>query len=201
MAKARKVPAFLDTYGPALRSIWGFWPEVIQLNRREAGIHLGKPHPSEDDLSRLLDEWAGHGVETVVVTDGERPALAWVAGQLHRAIPPPIAAVNPVGSGDCLLAGLVDARLAGLDPIATLQHGMGWRRGQRPGLGRRPHRPGRGPADRPPGFHRTLVDSLTTVFSRGPDPAGPPSPAIPPRASGRLHAYWKPPPPIGIFPS
>ncbi len=29
LAQARSVPVFLDTYGPALEAIWGFWPTAI----------------------------------------------------------------------------------------------------------------------------------------------------------------------------
>ena len=124
LAKARKVPAFLDTYGPALEGIWGFWPQVIQLNRREAGLHLRKPSPSDADLDRMLADWSRRGVHVAVVTDGAGPVLARIKGQTYRLTPPKIDAVNPIGSGDCLLAGLVDAHLLGLDPEASLRHGV-----------------------------------------------------------------------------
>jgi tagatose 6-phosphate kinase len=124
LAKARKVPAFLDTYGPALEGIWGFWPEAIQLNRREAGIHLRKPDPTVADLDRMLGDWSRRGVHLAVVTDGPGAVLARIKGVTYRATPPKIEAVNPIGSGDCLLAGLVDAYLSGLDPEATLRRGV-----------------------------------------------------------------------------
>lgn len=123
-AKARNVPAFLDTYGPALGGIWGFWPDAIQLNRREAGLHLRTDRPTEADLARLLETWSRRGVRLAVVTDGPGPVLARIAGRTYRAHPPKIDPVNPIGSGDCLLAGLVDARLAGLDPEETLKHAV-----------------------------------------------------------------------------
>ena len=124
LAKARRVPAFLDTYGPALDGIWGFWPDAIQLNRREAAAHLRKPKASEDDLARLLESWSRRGVRVAVVTDGPGPVLARIGGTSYRAVPPTIEPVNPIGSGDCLLAGLVDAHLAGLDPEAMLRHAV-----------------------------------------------------------------------------
>ena len=37
---------------------------------------------------------------------------------------PAIEPVNPIGSGDCLLAGLTDAWLAGLDPDARLRRAL-----------------------------------------------------------------------------
>jgi fructose-1-phosphate kinase PfkB-like protein len=127
LARARRLPVFLDTYGPALDGIWGFWPTIIQLNRREAGEHLRKPEPSEAELWGLLDRWARHGVLCGVITDGPGPILAQHRGQRFRALPPAIEPVNPIGSGDCLLAGLVDGWLANPshDPTALIRHAVG----------------------------------------------------------------------------
>ena len=57
LANARRVPVFLDTYGPALDGITGFWPTAIQLNRREAAIRLRQKTVSDDDVTGLLDDW------------------------------------------------------------------------------------------------------------------------------------------------
>jgi 1-phosphofructokinase family hexose kinase len=124
LAQARKLPVFLDTYGPALRAIWGFWPTVIQLNRREAAAHLGKQALSDDDVTGLLSEWQRHGVSCGVVTDGPNPVLFVLRGRRFRVIPPKIAAVNPIGSGDSLLAGLVDGWLSGLEPEPLFRHAI-----------------------------------------------------------------------------
>ncbi|MFO0908463.1 MAG: PfkB family carbohydrate kinase [Isosphaeraceae bacterium] len=125
LGRSRRVPVFLDTYGPALEAIWGFWPQAMQLNRREAGLHLGKPNPTEDDLMGLLERWARHGVQCGVVTDGANPALARVKGTIYRVVPPEISAVNPIGSGDCLLAGLVDGWISGLAPEPLVRRAFG----------------------------------------------------------------------------
>jgi len=124
LAKARGVPTFLDSYGPPLDAIWGFWPEAIQLNRREAGLHLRTPRPTDTDLDRLLVKWARHGVKSAIVTDGPGAVLARIGGRTLTATPPPIDPINPIGSGDCLLAGLVDAHLAGLDPEGILRRAV-----------------------------------------------------------------------------
>jgi tagatose 6-phosphate kinase len=127
LARARKVPVFLDTYGPALDAIWGFWPTVIQLNRREAAAHLQCPAATDAELFGLLDRWSRHGVRCGVVTDGPGAVLVQHLGQRYRAIPPQITAVNSIGSGDCLLAGLVDAWLANPshDAEALIRHAVG----------------------------------------------------------------------------
>ncbi len=123
LAGARRVPVFLDTYGPALDAIWGFWPTAMQMNRREAGMRLGKA-PSDDDVVGLLRSWRRRGVAIGVVTDGPDPAFFLVGDTLYRALPPEIDVRNPIGSGDSLLAGLVDSHLKGLDPEATIRRAM-----------------------------------------------------------------------------
>jgi fructose-1-phosphate kinase PfkB-like protein len=125
LAKSRRVPAFLDTYGPALESIWGFWPSVLQLNRREAAGLLRKPAVNDEEVLGLLSDWRRHGVICGLVTDGPYPALIQVRDKRYRAIPPAIKVQNPIGSGDCLLAGLVDAWLAGTDSEPMIRHAIG----------------------------------------------------------------------------
>jgi 1-phosphofructokinase family hexose kinase len=125
LARSRRLPAFLDTYGPALDEVWGFWPDVLQLNRREAAGHLDSPHPDDEAVFGLLADWGRHGVQVGIVTDGARPALVQARGERFRVTPPPIEAVNPIGSGDCLLAGLADGWLSGLETEALLRHGFG----------------------------------------------------------------------------
>lgn len=127
VARARRVPVFLDTYGPPLEAIWGFWPTAIQLNRREAGLHLHESTPSDEELWNLLERWARHGVVCSVITDGPGPVLVQLRGQRYRAVPPPIEPVNPIGSGDCLLAGLVDGWISepARDATELIRHALG----------------------------------------------------------------------------
>ena len=125
LAHAREVPVFLDTYGPALDGIWGFWPTAIQLNRREAAIRLRKPSVTDDDVAGLLavtgtgEAWSAASSPT-----GPIPFSILYRGQQYRAIPPEIKVVNPIGSGDSLLAGLVDGWLDQLEPEALFRHAV-----------------------------------------------------------------------------
>jgi 1-phosphofructokinase family hexose kinase len=124
LANARRIPVFLDTYGPALEAIWGFWPTAIQLNRREAGIRLGKRDVSDQDIAGLLDGWHQRGVSCGIVTDGPNPAAVLLHGKRYRAIPPRVDEVNAIGSGDSLLAGLVDGWLGRSAPVPLIQHAI-----------------------------------------------------------------------------
>jgi tagatose 6-phosphate kinase len=125
LGTARRIPVFLDTYGPALDGIWGFWPTVMQLNRREAAGYLRKPRVTDRDVRDLLEQWAGRGVECGMVTDGREPVWARVRGVEYRVIPPEIEVVNPIGSGDSQLAGLVDAWLDGSNAEDLLARAVG----------------------------------------------------------------------------
>jgi len=126
LTRARSVPVFLDTYGPALDAIGNSWPDAIQLNRREAAAHLRTSTGAltDEQVRTLLDDWSQQGVRCGIVTDGPGPVFGKIDGRHYRALPPPIAAVNPIGSGDCLMAGITDAWLSRLDPAQTLRHGI-----------------------------------------------------------------------------
>ena len=125
IAKGRRVPSFLDTYGPPLSSLWGVWPDSINLNRREAGVHLRAESPSDEALWALLEGWSKHGVRSALVTNGADPVLALIEGRRYLANPPLIKPVNPIGSGDCLLAGLIAARLDRSTPADCLRTAVG----------------------------------------------------------------------------
>lgn len=124
LARAAGVPVFLDSYGPALRSVGDRLPDALQLNRREAGQFLGQPQPDEAAIRSLLADWAGRGVTTALVTDGPEAVLVCLEGQFFKAWPPRVEVVNPVGSGDSLLAGLVDATLQNREPLDRLRRAV-----------------------------------------------------------------------------
>ncbi|WZO99250.1 PfkB family carbohydrate kinase [Isosphaeraceae bacterium EP7] len=124
LARLREIPGLLDTYGPPLKALGDAWPDVLQLNRREAGGFLGIAEPSDQDLWKLLGSWSDRGVRLALVTDGPGAVLARASGARYRIEPPTIRVVNPIGSGDSLLAGLADSLIASLDVEDTLRRGI-----------------------------------------------------------------------------
>jgi tagatose 6-phosphate kinase len=94
------VPCWLDAYGPAMeQALIGPLPLV-----------LSKPNREEFGQSR---HWKN--VEELHVTDGGEPVAVSRRGEGQwRVMPPRIRQVNPVGSGDCYLAGLAHGWLSGM---------------------------------------------------------------------------------------
>ena len=120
------MPVFLDTYGPALEAIWGFWPSVIQLNRREAALHLHKPSASDGDVIGLLRN--GPATESSAASSpmAPNPVLICHRGKPLRAIPPRITPGQPDRLGRLPARG-TGRRLAraGIDPEPLFRRAVG----------------------------------------------------------------------------
>ena len=118
-------PAVLDVRGAELLAALDAKPAVVKPNRQELAATLGRPMASDEELLSGIEELRQRGAQSVVVTSGG--AASWVSsgGQIHRLTPPTVhRAVNPIGCGDCLAAGLGHALGEGLDMVAAVTRGM-----------------------------------------------------------------------------
>jgi 1-phosphofructokinase len=70
-------------------------------------------------ISRLLER----GARSVVVSRGNRPALAGIAGVLYRVHPPELSVVDETGAGDSMTGALTAAFLAKVAPDDMLRLG------------------------------------------------------------------------------
>jgi fructose-1-phosphate kinase PfkB-like protein len=100
-----------DTYGPPLAWLAGRPLALVKINRAEFDGLFPEPErtvPVADRLARLAG--AG-GPQAWVVTDGPGPVrLRDEDGQAAELSPPRIREVSATGSGDILLAGILQAR-------------------------------------------------------------------------------------------
>lgn len=112
----------LDTSGMAL--YWGIKgpPYLIKPNQDEIEAAVGTPLTSEEEVGWAVEELAAE-VEVVVASRGKAGALAMTGGKLFRVSVPAVEAVNPVGSGDAMLAGLAFGLHEGWDFARTLAFG------------------------------------------------------------------------------
>lgn len=118
------VPTLLDSSGEALRLGMTARPDFVKVNRAEAAALLGRDLDSEAALrgavaaiQRLTNGWA-------ILTTGEEGAWLATDDALWRAWPPPIQALNPIGSGDAMTAGILTGILRGQPADACLRLGM-----------------------------------------------------------------------------
>jgi 1-phosphofructokinase len=132
-ARERGLITLLDTSGDALKLGVRGLPHILKVNVEEFQALSGNawlPEGSQvsgDDVSawggRLagrLGEWAS---EAIVITLGDRGALATTAEGIYRVRPPEVAVVNTAGAGDALDAGIMLARSRGADWPAALALG------------------------------------------------------------------------------
>ena len=123
-ARENGLLTLVDTYGLALHNAMAAWPDVVKVNLVEAEGFLGRKiegRAAEQQAVRDLRE-ASAGM--AVMTVGEAGALLATDAGVWRAVPPPVRAVNPIGSGDAMTAGIMAGLLAGESAIEAFRLGM-----------------------------------------------------------------------------
>ncbi|MGV8910711.1 MAG: 1-phosphofructokinase family hexose kinase [Propionicimonas sp.] len=119
-AKRAGRPVILDTSGALLRAGLAAGPTVVKPNREELAALVGTELGDVASVVNAARSLCRQGPTWVVVSLGEQGALAV---SLERAIvvaAPRVVAVNPVGCGDVLVAGLATGLAADLDVDAAL---------------------------------------------------------------------------------
>lgn len=111
----------LDTSGPALAAGLKAKPSLIKPNRAEAQGVLKYKLDTVTNLQRGLQYFRRLGIETVIISLGEEGVAAAHAKELWRVTPPRIQTVNPVGSGDALIAGFLYAESRKLGFVECLK--------------------------------------------------------------------------------
>lgn len=96
----------LDAQGEPLLAALERRPFLVKPNRQEMANTLGRRVDTDADLHAAMRELCRRGAQWVVVTQGKE--RVWVASEreLLSLTPPAVTVVNPIGSGDCLAAGI-----------------------------------------------------------------------------------------------
>ena len=124
LLSATRAPAILDVRGPELMAALELRPYLVKPNREEVAKTTGKPIRSEEDLREAMLELARRGAQWVLVSQGRDAVWAHGEGRFHRFRPPRIEAVNPIGSGDCLAAGIAVATARGESALEAIRYGI-----------------------------------------------------------------------------
>lgn len=113
----------LDSSGAGLRHGLAAGPTIVKVNRAEAEGLLGRPLPTMAEQVAAVTELRQRGARWAILTLGEQGAILATDGGCWASRPPAVAAVNPIGSGDAMTAGLLTGVRRGLAPAECLRLG------------------------------------------------------------------------------
>ena len=122
-ARASGVRTALDTYGEPLRLALDTIPDLVKVNREEYQNTIGVTLDAESHIVDALLALVEHGVGLAVLTDGPRPCYAASPSGCWRIAPPPVSCVNPTGSGDSMMAGILYGLSRGWDAPKSVSFG------------------------------------------------------------------------------
>jgi tagatose 6-phosphate kinase len=115
LARAAGALCLVDAQGAPLLESLKANPELVKPNRAELAAALGRALADEAAVRSAMLELHERGAQRVVVTAGKEPALAFDGQCFWRITAPPVAALNPIGSGDAFAAALAWRLLRGDD--------------------------------------------------------------------------------------
>ncbi len=114
IAKARDVITILDSHGSEFGLGLEAIPYMVKPNITETEELVGFALQTEEAKWRAIDFFHEKGVRLVVLSLGKEGALVSRDGERLRVVPPAIQEVNPVGSGDALVAGFAIGLMEGM---------------------------------------------------------------------------------------
>jgi 1-phosphofructokinase len=106
MIKNRGSKVYVDSSGPALSSAIEARPTLIKPNLDELSEYLGYQLENNDEIVNEVKKLLRLGIETVVVSLGERGSIFAEKDKVLFATPPPIEAVSTVGAGDAIVGSM-----------------------------------------------------------------------------------------------
>ncbi len=125
LLKTTPARAVLDVRGPELLATLECRPFCVKPNREELGQTLGRPLNSDSDVHAAMRYLNEKGAQWVVITQGADPVWLSGEGKLYVLQPPYIErVVNPIGSGDCLAAGIAWSIARGRDMPEAVRFGI-----------------------------------------------------------------------------
>ena len=123
-AKERNVRVILDTSGKMLIEGMKSLPNIVKPNLRELQKYVGRSLLGINDVVKACREIISSGVKAVVPSMGREGALLVTEDMVLQAVLPPVNAVNSIGSGDALVAGLAAGVVRNYSPDDMLRLGI-----------------------------------------------------------------------------
>ena len=124
IAHKANVPAFLDSSKDALLQGAAAKPFLMKPNETEVTILADRQPTTLSDFAVAAADISTHFGTIVVLSLGKKGALAAQGQMVVRAQNPPVEAKSAVGSGDCMLAGLLVGCTQGLGLLEAVKYGV-----------------------------------------------------------------------------
>jgi tagatose 6-phosphate kinase len=122
-AVRRGVETVLDSYGPALLRGIRSRPTLVKVNREEYEKSFGLKLRGSPAMRAALRRLLSLGARYAIITEGARPAYGAFQERVWRVTPPRVETVNPTGSGDSMLAGILFGLTGGWSFSRSLRFG------------------------------------------------------------------------------
>ena len=113
--KLHRRTVVIDASGQPLQAAIEAAPDIVKPNIDELQELLGRPVVGDDAIVAAARELLARGIRTVAVSMGPRGAIFVEGTGAVLAVPPKIVVKTTVGAGDAMVAGLIDAKLQGLE--------------------------------------------------------------------------------------
>lgn len=123
-ARARGIRTLVDIRGEWLREAVEAVPFAVRVNAKELGEWAGEEAADAAAVRAAAGRMLASGVERVIVSRGAGAVVMVTAAGSWEVRPPALRAVNAVGCGDSMCAGLVTAWRKGEAPPADLEFGV-----------------------------------------------------------------------------
>jgi 1-phosphofructokinase family hexose kinase len=114
----------LDSYGEEFVAGLKIKPFIAKQNKNEFEKTFNLQLNSEQEYIDALSRFLGRHSDMALITNGDKFAYYYYDKSCYKVIPPKIKVINPIGSGDCMLAGLIYGFLNNLDIIDTIKYSI-----------------------------------------------------------------------------
>jgi len=114
----------VDAQGPPLLACLTSRPAIIKPNREEFARTMGTSTETPAQLESALADCHTRGAQGVVITAGAGPVVVSTPDRIQQLQPPAVPVVNPIGSGDCLAAGLAWGLARGWSLVDSTRWGI-----------------------------------------------------------------------------
>lgn len=106
LIKSKGGRVILDTSGEALKEGIKAKPFAVKPNKAEVEKIFGIELDTIEKVKKILDTFSNEGIELPVISMGKEGLYAYNGGKYYKVTPPILEALNAVGSGDSVVAGM-----------------------------------------------------------------------------------------------